>query len=69
MPCVPKAAAAYAAPGEIRDLRGLLDQMRLTKDAHEIEIMRRAADIASAGHAAPCAPAGRAWRSTNSKPS
>ena len=39
------------APGEIHDLRGLLDQMRLTKDAHEIEIMRRAADIASAGHA------------------
>lgn len=38
------------APGEIRDLRGLLDQMRLTKDAHEIELMRRAADIASAGH-------------------
>jgi Xaa-Pro aminopeptidase len=29
----------------------LLDQMRLIKDAHEIEIMRRAADIASAGHA------------------
>ncbi|MBL8375821.1 aminopeptidase P N-terminal domain-containing protein [Accumulibacter sp.] len=39
------------APGEIRDLRGLLDQMRLTKDLHEIAIMRRAADIASAGHA------------------
>jgi Xaa-Pro aminopeptidase len=39
------------APGEIRDLRGLLDQMRLTKDSHEIAIMRRAADIASAGHA------------------
>jgi Xaa-Pro aminopeptidase len=39
------------APGEIRDLRGLLDQMRLTKDAHEIDLMRRAADIASAGHA------------------
>ena len=38
------------APGDIRDLRGLLDQMRLTKDGHEIEIMRRAADIASAGH-------------------
>ncbi len=39
------------APGEMRDLRGLLDQMRLTKDAHEIELMRRAAEIASAGHA------------------
>jgi Xaa-Pro aminopeptidase len=39
------------APGEMRDLRGLLDQMRLTKDAHEIDHMRRAAEIASAGHA------------------
>jgi Xaa-Pro aminopeptidase len=38
------------APGEIRDLRGLLDQMRLIKDGQEIELMRRAADIASAGH-------------------
>jgi len=39
------------APGEIRDLRVLLDEMRLTKDAQEIELMRRAANIASAGHA------------------
>jgi Xaa-Pro aminopeptidase len=39
------------APREIRDLRGLLDNMRLSKDPHEIAIMRRAADIASAGHA------------------
>ena len=38
------------APGEIRDLRGLLDQMRLIKDEREIEFMHRAADIASAGH-------------------
>ncbi|MEF8698953.1 MAG: aminopeptidase P N-terminal domain-containing protein [Candidatus Accumulibacter sp. UW20] len=38
------------APAEIRDLHRLLDQMRLTKDAHEIDLMRRAADIASAGH-------------------
>jgi Xaa-Pro aminopeptidase len=39
------------APGDLRDLRGLLDRMRLTKDAHEMVILRRAADIASAGHA------------------
>jgi Xaa-Pro aminopeptidase len=39
------------APGDLRDLRGLLDRMRLTKDTHEIAILRRAADIASAGHA------------------
>ena len=39
------------APGEIRDLRGVLDHMRLSKDDHEIATMRQAADIASAGHA------------------
>jgi Xaa-Pro aminopeptidase len=47
------------APGELRDLRGLLDNMRMTKDAHEMAIMRQAADIASAGHARAmraCAP-------------
>ena len=47
------------APGDLRDLRGLLDRMRLTKDAHEIAILRHAADIASAGHARAmhaCAP-------------
>jgi len=43
--------AGKRAPGELRDLRGLLDAMRLVKDAHEIDVMRRAADIASAGHA------------------
>ena len=47
------------APDELRDLRGLLDTLRLTKDAHERAIMRRAADIASAGHVRAmraCAP-------------
>jgi Xaa-Pro aminopeptidase len=39
------------APGEIRDLHGLLDDMRLCKDSHEIDCLQRAADIASAGHA------------------
>jgi Xaa-Pro aminopeptidase len=43
--------AGKRAPGEVHDLRGLLDAMRLVKDAHEIDVMRRAADIASAGHA------------------
>ncbi|MBL0167767.1 MAG: M24 family metallopeptidase [Propionivibrio sp.] len=36
---------------EIRDLREALDRMRLLKDAHEANNMRRAAAIASAGHA------------------
>ncbi|HPT49374.1 MAG TPA: aminopeptidase P N-terminal domain-containing protein [Accumulibacter sp.] len=39
------------APGEIRDLRGLLDEMRLIKDAREIDCLRHAAEITSAGHA------------------
>lgn len=38
------------APGEIRDLRVLLDEMRLFKDAQEIGRMRRAADISAAAH-------------------
>ncbi|MDR2451529.1 MAG: aminopeptidase P N-terminal domain-containing protein [Candidatus Accumulibacter sp.] len=40
------------APERICDPRAPLDRMRLVKDAHEIEIMRRAAAIASAGHLA-----------------
>ena len=43
--------AGKRAPGEIRDLREALDRMRLLKDVHEANNMRRAAAIASAGHA------------------
>ena len=43
--------AGRHAPDKIRDLRQPLDRMRLVKDAHEIDLMRRAADITSAGHA------------------
>ncbi|MBS1190362.1 MAG: aminopeptidase Metallo peptidase family [Rhodocyclaceae bacterium] len=46
-----QARAGKRAPRAIHDLRAELDAMRLTKDAHEIDTMRRAADIASAGHA------------------
>ena len=42
--------AGKRAPATLRDLRKPLDRMRLVKDAHEIDIMRRAADITSAGH-------------------
>jgi len=51
--------AGKRAPAEIRDLRAELDQLRLVKDAHELDCMQRAADIASAGHAramAACHP-------------
>lgn len=40
-----------SAPRSVTDLRALLDDMRLIKDAHEIALMRRAAQISSAAHA------------------
>jgi len=39
------------APREVRDLHSQLDSMRLSKDAAEIDAMKRAANISSAGHA------------------
>jgi Xaa-Pro aminopeptidase len=39
-----------SAPAEIRDLHALLDEMRVVKDATEVQIMRRAAAISSAAH-------------------
>ncbi|MDR0528328.1 MAG: aminopeptidase P N-terminal domain-containing protein [Zoogloeaceae bacterium] len=39
------------APTALRDWREPLSAMRLRKDAHEVSLMRQAADIASAGHA------------------
>jgi Xaa-Pro aminopeptidase len=38
------------APSAIRDVRVLLDEMRLIKSAEEITIMRRAAEISAAAH-------------------
>jgi Xaa-Pro aminopeptidase len=45
MPFARKRALGKRAPREIRDLREPLDRMRLIKDAHEIDTMRRAAAI------------------------
>ena len=42
--------AGRRAPATLVDLRSALDAMRLVKDAHEIDVMRRAAAITSAGH-------------------
>lgn len=39
-----------AAPTEIRDIRALLDEMRLVKDEHEIAIMRNAGKISAGAH-------------------
>ncbi len=38
------------APASVRDVRTLLDEMRLFKDAHEIDTMRRAAGISAGAH-------------------
>ncbi len=46
-----QARAGTRAPRAIHDLRAELDAMRLVKDSAEVDLQRRAADIASAGHA------------------
>ena len=46
-----QARAGTLAPTAIHDLRNVLDAMRLTKDASELDTMRRAAAISAAGHA------------------
>jgi Xaa-Pro aminopeptidase len=45
-----QARAGVSAPSAAWDVRALLDEMRLVKDAHEIDIMRRAARISAQAH-------------------
>src|SRR6266850_2149869 len=45
-----RARAGVAAPDRVQDVRVLIDDMRLVKDAHELATMRRAARIAAAAH-------------------
>ncbi len=45
-----KARAGVQAPERVQDVRTLLDEMRLVKDAHELALMRRAASISAAAH-------------------
>ena len=42
--------SGVAAPAAITDVRNDLDEMRLVKDAHELDVMRRAAAISTAAH-------------------
>jgi Xaa-Pro aminopeptidase len=42
--------SGVSAPEAIIDIRGTLDEQRLVKDAHEIALMRRAAQISSSAH-------------------
>jgi Xaa-Pro aminopeptidase len=45
-----QARTGVSAPGEIRDVRKLLDDMRLIKDSEELDVMRRAARISAGAH-------------------
>ncbi len=45
-----KIRSGIRAPDQIRDVRVLLSEMRLFKDEHELDIMRRAAAISTAAH-------------------
>ena len=45
-----KGRAGIAAPERVQDVRVLIDDMRLVKDAQELALMRRAARIAAAAH-------------------
>ncbi len=50
-----KVRAGVAAPAALTDAHALIDEMRLVKDAHEIDLMQRAADISAAAHRAALA--------------
>ena len=45
-----KARAGVGAPERVQDVRALIDEMRLVKDAHELGVMRRAASISAGAH-------------------
>lgn len=45
-----KSRTGIRVPAELRDIRALIDEMRLIKDAHEQDLMRRAAQISTGAH-------------------
>lgn len=45
-----EARSGVAAPAEVRDVRVVLDEMRLIKDVSELATMRKAAQISAAAH-------------------
>jgi Xaa-Pro aminopeptidase len=45
-----KGRSGITAPERVQDVRGLVDNMRLVKDAQELAVMRRASRIAAAAH-------------------
>ncbi len=45
-----KARGGVTAPANLSDAHALIDAMRLLKDAHEIDLMQRAADVSADAH-------------------
>jgi Xaa-Pro aminopeptidase len=45
-----QARAGVGVPERVHDVRALVDEMRLVKDAHELGVMRRAAAISAGAH-------------------
>ena len=45
-----KSRTGIRAPDEVHDVRTLLNEMRLFKDEHELDLMRRAAEISTGAH-------------------
>ncbi|MBI3044172.1 MAG: aminopeptidase P N-terminal domain-containing protein [Betaproteobacteria bacterium] len=45
-----RARSGVTAPGEVKDVHALLDEMRLIKDPEELSVMRRAAAISAGAH-------------------
>ena len=56
-----RARSGVSAPDSVVDVRGALDTMRLTKDAHEVALMRKAAAISSGAHARAMAVTRPGW--------
>ncbi len=59
-----KGRSGVSAPATLLDARAIIDEMRLFKDAHELALMQRAADISAAGHLAVqrnCKPGMGEW--------
>ena len=59
-----KARTGVSAPTTLLDARAIIDEMRLIKDAHELALIQRAADISATGHRAAqrvCKPGMGEW--------
>jgi Xaa-Pro aminopeptidase len=59
-----KGRTGVSAPTTLIDARAIIDEMRLFKDAHELALMQRAADISTAAHLAAlrtCKPGIGEW--------